>query len=149
MSAAANYACAYSDRNKQREPAAWMDWEEGRRTEPTHLDAVGLAETLDELHGQPLARLRHRFRLSRRVSPEEAKTTTRTPRLRAGGDLREGKGGNEASGETPSPPLLPAAGLTGRAGVFGLPRPGSVAWASRTVPHKFIPALNGSFFFFF
>jgi hypothetical protein len=37
------------------------------------------------------------------------------PRMRAGGDLREGEGGNEASGETPSPPLLPAAGLTGRA----------------------------------
>jgi len=111
MSAAVNYACAYSDRNKQREPAAWVDWEEGRRTEPTNLDAVGLAETLDELHGQPLARLRHRPCSSAPLvaySPEP-------PRLRAGGDLREGKGGNEASGETPSPPLLPAAGLTGRA----------------------------------
>jgi hypothetical protein len=109
MSAAANYACAYSDRNKQREPAAWLDWEEGRRTEPTNLDAVGLAETLDELHGQPLARLRHHSCSSAPLVayfPE-------APRLRAGGDLREGKGGNEASGDTPSPPLATGGRLDG------------------------------------
>jgi hypothetical protein len=63
-----------------------VDWEEGRKTEPTNLDAVGLAETLDEFHGQPLARLRHRFRLSRRVSPDPHAE----PRMRAGGDFAGG-----------------------------------------------------------
>lgn len=78
----------------------WVDWEEGMRTKPTNLDTVDLAETLDEI-GELLARTRIHFC---GFAPLVA-FSPGTPRLRAGGDLQEGKGRNEASSETSSPPL--------------------------------------------
>ena len=70
-----------------------MDEEKGGK-EPTNLDAVSLAEALDELHGQPLARLRHL-----------SSATTAAACWRG-----------KAEAEPSSPLLPPAAGLTGWAG---------------------------------
>ena len=60
-----------------------VDEEKGGK-EPTNLDAVSLAEALDELHGQPLARLRHLSSASpRRVLPTTAAACWRGAALTA------------------------------------------------------------------